>query len=158
MPEGPTPVRERVKGAQVSDFPLVGFFYFYTIKYIWVGEFGLKLISRDLSWLRSLAKIAEDLNKGFNLGLSSDLMLYRTAEDLCRARGDEEKMATVVFGASNGTRLAEVLKENGINVSCSATPGWRLAGQRVKEMEDRIKQMGKDEVLFLYGLDASVFV
>jgi len=112
---------------------------------------------RDLEreWM---AKMAEDLNKGFNLGLSSDLMLYRTAEDLCRARGDEERMAAVVFGASNGTRLAEVLKENGINVSCSATPGWRLAGQRVKEMEDRIKQMGKDEVLVLYGLDASVFV
>jgi hypothetical protein len=112
---------------------------------------------RDLErvWI---AKMAADLNKGFNLGLSSDLLLYRKAEDLCRARGDEERMAAVVFGASNGTRLAEVLKENGINVSCSATPGWRLAGQRVKEMEDRIKQMGKDEVLVLYGLDASVFV
>ncbi len=105
-----------------------------------------------------MARMAEDLNKGFNLGLSSDLMMYRTAEELCRARGDEEKMAVVVFGASNAARLAEVLKEKGISVSCSATPGWRLAGQRVKEMEERIKLMGKDEVLVLYGLDASDFV
>jgi hypothetical protein len=50
---------------------------------------------RDLErvWI---AKMVADLNKGFNLGLSSDLLLYRTAEDLCRARGDEERMAAVV--------------------------------------------------------------
>ncbi len=63
-----------------------------------------------------MARMAEDLNQGFNLGLSTDLMMYRTAEDLCRARGDEEKIAAVVFGASNGARLVEVLKEKGIIV------------------------------------------
>ncbi len=43
---------------------------------------------RDLErvWI---AKMAADLNKGFNLGLSSDLLLYRTAEDLCRARKND---------------------------------------------------------------------
>ncbi len=44
-----------------------------------------------------IAKMAEDLNKCFNLGLSLDLKLYRTAEDLCKARGEEEKMAAVVL-------------------------------------------------------------
>jgi hypothetical protein len=102
--------------------------------------------------------MAEDLNQGFNLGLSTDLKMYRTAEELGRARGSEEKIAAVVFGASNGARLAEVLKEKGIDVSCSATPGWQLAGQRVNEMVERIRLMGEEEVLVLYGLDASVFV
>jgi hypothetical protein len=91
--------------------------------------------------------MAGDLNACFNMGLSTDLKMYRNAEELCKARGDEEKLSAVVFGASNGGRLAELLKEKGVNVSCSATPGWRLAGQRVKEMADRASVMGKEEVL-----------
>jgi hypothetical protein len=43
-------------------------------------------------------------------------------------------------------------------VSCAATPGWRLAGHRVKEMAEMASKMGKEEVLVLYGLDASVFL
>jgi hypothetical protein len=75
-----------------------------------------------------------------------------------QGRGEEEKMSAVVFGASNGGWLAEVLKEKGVNVSCAATPGWRLAGHRVKDMAEMASKMGKDEVLVLYGLDASVFL
>jgi hypothetical protein len=41
-----------------------------------------------------------------------------------QGRGEEEKMSAVVFGASNGGWLAEVLKEKGVNVSCAA----RLVG------------------------------
>jgi hypothetical protein len=75
-----------------------------------------------------VTRMAEDLNQCFNFGLSTDLKMFRSAEELGRASGGEEKIAAVVFGASNGARLAEVLKEKGIDVSCSATPGWRLAG------------------------------
>jgi hypothetical protein len=103
-------------------------------------------------------RMAVDLNQCFNLGLSTDLKMFRSAEELGKARGGDEKIAAVVFGASNGARLAEVLKEKGIEVSCSATPGWRLAGQRVSEMVERIRLMGEEEVLVLYGLDASVFI
>jgi hypothetical protein len=44
-----------------------------------------------------------------------------------------------------------------LNVSCAATPGWRLTGHIVKEIADRASKMGKEEVFVLYGLDASVF-
>jgi hypothetical protein len=105
-----------------------------------------------------VSKMAVDLNSCLNMGLATDLKMHRRAEDLCKARGEEEKMSAVVFGASNGGRLAEVLKEKGINVSCAATPGWRLAGHRVKEMAEMVSKMGKEDVLVLYGLDASVFL
>ncbi len=105
-----------------------------------------------------MSKMAVDLNSCLNMGLSMEMKMHRRAEELCKARGEEEKMSAVVFGASNGGQLAEVLKEKGVNVSCAATPGWRLAGHRVKEMAEMAGRMGKDEVLVLYGLDASVFL
>jgi len=70
-----------------------------------------------------------------------------------QGRGEEEKMSAVVFGASNGS----VEREGCQCVLCS-TPGWRLAGHRVKDMAEMASKMGKDEVLVLYGLDASVFL
>jgi hypothetical protein len=105
-----------------------------------------------------VSKVAVDLNSCLNMGLATDLKMCRSAEELCRARGEEEKMSAVVFGASNGGRLAEVLKEKGVNVSCAATPGWRLAGHRVKEVVEMVSKMGKEDVLVLYGLDACVFL
>jgi hypothetical protein len=105
-----------------------------------------------------VTKVAVDLNACLNMGLATDLKMNRKAEELCKARGEEEKMSAVVFGASNGGRLAEVLKEKGVNVSCAATPGWRLAGHRVKEMVEMVSKMGKEDVLVLYGLDACVFL
>jgi hypothetical protein len=55
-------------------------------------------------------RMAVDLNQCFNLGLSTDLKMFRSAEELGKARGGDEKIAAVVFGASNGARLAEVRK------------------------------------------------
>ncbi len=49
-----------------------------------------------------VSRMAVDLNSCLNMGLSTDLKMYRRAEDLCKARGEEEKISAVVFGASNG--------------------------------------------------------
>ncbi len=96
-----------------------------------------------------------DLNRTFNLGLATELAMHWAAEELAGLR-TEEKTKFVICGASNGARLAEVMK--GCSVSCSATPGWRLTGQNAKELAEKVETMGEQEVLVLYGLDSSCFV
>jgi hypothetical protein len=105
--------------------------------------------------------LAEDLNKSFNLNMATDLAMHREAAKLASLRV-EEKIKFEVVGASNGARLAEVLKKRGCSVSCSATPGWRLTGQNAKVLAEKVGAMGEQDVLagpirtgqqLLYGPD-----
>jgi hypothetical protein len=101
--------------------------------------------------------LAEDLNKSFNLNMATDLAMHRKAVELASLRA-EEKVRFEVAGASNGASLAEVLEKKGCNVSCSATPGWRLTGQNARVLAEKVGRMGEQDVLVLYGLDSSCFV
>jgi hypothetical protein len=111
-------------------------------------------IERERYWAGYLVG---DLNRTFNLDLATELAMHRTAEELAGMR-TEEKTKFVIFGASNGARLAEVMEKKGCSVSCSATPGWRLTGQNTKVLAEKVESMGEQEVLVLYGLDSSCFV
>ena len=39
-----------------------------------------------------VTKVAVDLNSCLNMGLATDLKMNRKAEELCKARGEEEKL------------------------------------------------------------------
>jgi phage gp16-like protein len=93
-----------------------------------------------------------DLNKCFNLDLSTDLAMHRGSNELAGMRV-EVKVKCEVVGASNGERLAEVMEKKGFSVSCSATPGWRLTGQNAKLLAEKIGGIGEEDVLFLSCMD-----
>jgi hypothetical protein len=111
-------------------------------------------IERERYWAEYMVG---DLNRCFNLDLSTDLAMHRGAKELAGIRV-EEKVKFEVVGASNGVRLAEVLEKKGFSVSCSATPGWRLTGQNARALADKVAGMGEEDILVLYGLDGSCFM
>jgi len=104
-------------------------------------------------------RLINNLNSDFNLSLSTNLGMFRSAQDVARLGAVASSMDFAVVGASNAGRLAEALAAcDGVKVTDLATPGWRLASDRVPDLVVRLEQLPEETAIVLYGLDNSCFV
>jgi hypothetical protein len=104
------------------------------------------------------AKLADELNRDFALGLSVTPVVARKAADISKMAVDTSQLKIVFAGGSNAARVAAQCKGPGITVESVAVPGWKLGSNTVGKLIETITASDENTVFVLYGIGNVCFV